>query len=90
MLMANAVMEAAATTPGKEAIAMEAFAKALSELPTAIAENGGFDSAQLVSELRALHKQNKSTIKIFLIWKRIYIVFFAISSFTIVEKITSD
>merc|ERR1711956_172880 len=48
MLMANAVMEAAATTPGKEAIA--------------IAENGGFDSAQLVSELRALHKQNKTTM----------------------------
>ena len=46
MLMANAVMEAAATTPGKEAIAMEAFAMALSELPTAIAENGGFDSQQ--------------------------------------------
>ena len=41
---------------------MESFAKALSELPTAIAENGGFDSAQLVSELRALHKQNKSTM----------------------------
>merc|ERR1719264_1730720 len=62
MLMANAVMEAAATTPGKEAIAMEAFAKALSQLPTAIAENGGFDSAQLVSELRALHKQNQTTM----------------------------
>merc|ERR1712021_85840 len=62
MLMANAVMEAAATTPGKGAIAMEAFAKALSELPTAIAENGGFGSAQLVSELRALHKQNKTTM----------------------------
>merc|ERR1712088_595313 len=62
MLMANAVMDAAATTAGKEAIAMEAFAKALSELPTAIAENGGFDSAQLVSELRALHKQNKPTM----------------------------
>merc|ERR1712165_680141 len=62
MLMANAVMDAAATTPGKEAIAMESFAKALSELPTAIAENGGFDSAQLVSELRALHKQNKATM----------------------------
>merc|ERR1711988_641292 len=62
MLMANAVSEAAATTPGKEAIAMESFAKALSELPVAIAENGGFDSAQLVSELRALHKQNKTTM----------------------------
>merc|ERR1712012_812563 len=62
MLMANAVSEAAATTPGKEATAMESFAKALSELPVAIAENGGFDSAQLVSELRALHKQNKTTM----------------------------
>ena len=72
MLMANAVMEAAATTPGKEAIAMEAFAKALSELPTAIAENGGFDSAQLVSELRALHKQNKTTMGLGEIWFKIF------------------
>ena len=62
MLMANAVMEAAASTPGKEAIAMEHYAKALSELPSIIAENGGYDAAQLVSELRALHKQNKSTM----------------------------
>merc|ERR1719412_3103670 len=62
MIMANAVMDAAASTPGKEAIAMEAFAHALAEIPTTIAENGGFDSAQLVSELRALHKQNKSTM----------------------------
>merc|ERR1719211_495085 len=62
MLMANAVLDAAANTAGKEAIAMEAYAKSLTELPTAIAENGGFDSAQLVSELRALHKQNKTTM----------------------------
>merc|ERR1711997_1244761 len=62
MLMANAVMEAAASTPGKEAIAMEAYAHALAEIPTVIAENGGFDSAQLVSELRALHKQNKNNM----------------------------
>ena len=62
MLMANAVMEAAASTPGKEAIAMEHYAKALTELPSIIAENGGYDAAQLVSELRALHKQNKTTM----------------------------
>ena len=62
MLMANAVMDAAASTPGKEAIAMEAYAKALCELPSIIAENGGYDAAQLVSELRALHKQNKTTV----------------------------
>jgi len=62
MLMANAVLDAAANTAGKEAIAMEAFAKALAELPTVIAENGGYDAAQLISELRALHKQNKHTM----------------------------
>lgn len=62
MLMANAVFDVAASTPGKEALAMESFAHALTQLPTIIAENGGYDSAQLVSELRALHKQNKSTM----------------------------
>lgn len=54
-LMANAVSKKAAETPGKEAIAMEAFARALLQLPTAIADNAGYDSAQLVSELKALH-----------------------------------
>merc|ERR1712095_208366 len=62
ILMANAVLEAASKTPGKEAIAMEHYAKALTELPSIIAENGGYDAAQLVSELRALHKQNKTTM----------------------------
>lgn len=62
MLMATAVLEAASSTPGKEARAMEAFANALMQLPTTIAENGGYDSAQLVSELRALHKQNQATM----------------------------
>jgi len=62
MLMANAVLEAASKTPGKEAIAMEAFARALTEVPTIIAENGGYDAAQLVSQLRALHKDNKTNM----------------------------
>ena len=62
MLMANVVIDEAARTPGKEALAMESFAKALSEIPAILAENGGYDSAQLVSELRALHRQNKSTM----------------------------
>lgn len=55
MLMAVAVNNAAAKTPGKESVAMEAFAKALQQLPTTIADNAGFDSAQLVAELRASH-----------------------------------
>merc|ERR1711936_871674 len=57
MLMANAVAEEAAVTPGKEARAMESFANALRNMPAIITENGGYDSAQLVSELKALHKQ---------------------------------
>ena len=61
MLMANKVLEEAARTPGKEARAMESFAHALRQLPTIIAENGGYDSAQLVSELRAAHKEGKKT-----------------------------
>lgn len=55
MLMAVAVMAAAAKTAGKEAVAMEAFARALQQLPIVIADNAGYDSAQLVSELRAAH-----------------------------------
>ncbi|XP_030844298.1 T-complex protein 1 subunit beta [Strongylocentrotus purpuratus] len=55
MLMANAVCELAARTPGKEAVAIEAFARALRQLPTIIADNAGYDSAELVSQLRAAH-----------------------------------
>jgi hypothetical protein len=62
MLMANAVMDEAVLTPGKEARAMESFAHALRQLPTIIAENGGYDSAQLVSELRAVHKEGRNTM----------------------------
>jgi len=61
MLMANAISEVAAKTPGKESNAMEAFANALRTLPSIIAENGGYDSAQLVSELRALHATGNHT-----------------------------
>lgn len=59
MLMANAVSQLADSTPGKESFAIEAFAKALRQLPTIIADNGGYDSAQLISELRAYHSQGK-------------------------------
>lgn len=64
MLMADAVSKMAAKTPGKEAVAMEAYAKALRMLPTLIADNAGYDSAQLVSELRAVHTQGKHTMGI--------------------------
>lgn len=61
-LMACAVLKKAAETPGKEAIAMEAYARALFQLPTIIADNAGYDSAQLVSELRAAHTQGSSSM----------------------------
>lgn len=64
MLMADAVSKLAAKTPGKEAVAMEAYAKSLRMLPTLIADNAGYDSAQLVSELRAIHTQGKHTMGI--------------------------
>jgi chaperonin GroEL (HSP60 family) len=62
MLMACAVQSEAAKTPGKESVAMESFARALQTLPTTIADNAGYDSAQLVSELRAAHSQGFNTI----------------------------
>ncbi|XP_016328317.1 T-complex protein 1 subunit beta [Sinocyclocheilus anshuiensis] len=61
MLMAKAVSDLANCTPGKEAVAMESFAKALRMLPIIIADNAGYDSAELVSQLRAAHQDNKST-----------------------------
>ena len=51
--MAHAVEQAAANTPGKQAIAMAAFARALRELPQAVADNGGYDAAELMTQLRA-------------------------------------
>jgi T-complex protein 1 subunit beta len=55
MIMAAAVDRAAALTPGKPALAMTAFAKALRSLPTTVADNGGYDAAELVAQLRAAH-----------------------------------
>ncbi|KAL5010987.1 hypothetical protein ScPMuIL_013292 [Solemya velum] len=59
MLMADAVSRLAVKTPGKEAVAMESYAAALRMLPTIIADNAGYDSAELVSEMRAQHTQGK-------------------------------
>jgi len=62
LLMARSVDELASVTPGKEARAMTSFANALRQLPSIIAENGGYDSAQLVSELKAKHILGESTM----------------------------
>lgn len=61
MLMAHAVSTLAQETPGKESIAMEAFARSLRKLPTTIADNAGYDSSELVSQLRAAHASGLKT-----------------------------
>jgi T-complex protein 1 subunit beta len=53
MRMSLAVDDLARTMEGKVAIAVEAFARAMRQLPTIIADNAGYDSAELVTNLRA-------------------------------------
>lgn len=60
MLMSKAVDAVAAITSGKRAMAVEAFAKALRQLPTYLADNAGYDSSELVSQLRSAHHDGKS------------------------------
>lgn len=62
MLMAEAVSRAAARTAGKEAAAVEAFAIALRRLPSAVADNAGYDSADLIARLRAQHALGENTM----------------------------
>lgn len=55
MVMSCAVEEAARRVSGKKAIAVEAFGRALRQIPTILADNAGYDSSDLVSRLRAAH-----------------------------------
>lgn len=60
-LMAAAVDRAVEETPGKKALAMEAYARALRQLPAIVADNAGYDSAELLTQLRAAHAAGKTT-----------------------------
>lgn len=60
MLMSCKVEEAARTVSGKKALAVEAFARALRQMPTILADNGGYDSSDLVAKLRAAHFEGRS------------------------------
>jgi T-complex protein 1 subunit beta len=60
MLMSCAVDEAARTVSGKRALAVEGFARALRQMPTILADNGGYDSSDLVAKLRAAHYEGRS------------------------------
>lgn len=59
--MSIAVDDLSKKTEGKEGLAIEAFAKALRQLPTIICDNAGYDSAELVQNLISeVYKGNKN------------------------------
>jgi T-complex protein 1 subunit beta len=61
MKMSIAVDELAKSIKGKQAIAIEAYARALRQLPTILSDNGGYDSADLIQELKVeIMNGNKS------------------------------
>ncbi|RSH89519.1 T-complex protein 1 subunit beta [Saitozyma podzolica] len=60
MLMSCSVDEAARTVSGKRALAVEGFSRALRQIPTILADNGGYDSSDLVTKLRAAHYEGRS------------------------------
>lgn len=59
--MSIEVDELSKTIKTKEGLAIEAFARALRELPTIIADNGGYDSISLVQSLRSEIHGGKTT-----------------------------
>ena len=61
MRMSLAVDDLARTMQGKQALACEAFARALRQLPTIICDNAGYDSAELVANLRSEIANGKTT-----------------------------
>ncbi|KAJ5072065.1 t-complex protein 1 subunit beta [Anaeramoeba ignava] len=55
VLMAKDVEEEAKKVSGKESLAVEAFANALRQIPKILCDNAGFDSNQIVAQLKAEH-----------------------------------
>eukprot|EP00915_Cephaloidophora_sp_WS-2016_P003437 GHVH01004603.1.p1 GENE.GHVH01004603.1~~GHVH01004603.1.p1 ORF type:complete len:539 (+),score=72.28 GHVH01004603.1:50-1666(+) len=56
---AEAIEKEARKTEGKLQLPLQAFSKALVAVPTILLDNGGFDSAETVARLRALHHQHR-------------------------------
>ena len=61
MLMSKAVEGAAAKEGGKKQMAIEAYARALRQLPIILADNSGLDSNELVANLRSMHYKGYSS-----------------------------
>ncbi|KAH7648186.1 TCP cpn60 chaperonin-related [Cryptosporidium bovis] len=64
MLMSVSVDELAKRVEGKRSLAIEAFAAALRQIPTILLDNGGYDSAEIVTRLRALHYKGNTSFGI--------------------------
>jgi len=61
MELALGVKDHAISVGGREQLAMEAFANALEVIPRTIAENAGMDPIDTIIDLRAAHKEGKTT-----------------------------
>lgn len=61
MQMAAACLELAQNVKGKEALAIQAYARALRQLPTIIAENGGYDATELIQNLEVELRDKKDS-----------------------------
>jgi len=59
VLMAKDVEALARRTSGKQQLAIESFARALRCIPTILADNGGYDSSELVTQLRSAHEKGQ-------------------------------
>jgi len=57
--MAKVLKEYAETLPGREQLAVMAYAEALESVPTTLSENAGLDPIDIISELRARHEKGE-------------------------------
>jgi T-complex protein 1 subunit beta len=62
MLMAKAIDDLVPTVVGKKSLAVASFAKALRSVVAVIADNGGYDSAELIALLRNEHHLGHHTM----------------------------
>ena len=53
--IAEEIMKMSFEVAGKKRLALEAFAEALLEIPTILASNGGYDAAEIVTQMRAAY-----------------------------------
>ncbi|KAM3137102.1 T-complex protein 1 subunit beta [Paramecium bursaria] len=62
MQMAAACEQYAKTVAGKQGLAIEAYAKALRQIPTIICDNGGYDSAELIQNFKVELEKGKKDV----------------------------